>query len=159
MLFNMQGDKFNRVVLSKPLERLQTYYNDSFSFEFLSKLFDRVSIMPKRLDKSNEYSILIYIKNNYLCASLRMACSFNGYKEEKQKNDEEFVLYLSQNRTLSKQKDISLKEIYSDGMDEACLRQFKWIEGQVKFAINLLKRIEADTSKNKRKVDSIIDSL
>ncbi len=159
MLFNMQGDKFNRVILSKPLERLQTYYNGTFNFDFLSKLFDRVSVLPKKLGESNEYSIFIYIKNNYLCASLRMACSFNGYKEESRKNDEEFVLYLSQNRTLTKQKDVSLKEIHNDGMDRACLRQFKWIDGQVKFALYLLTRMEADTSKNKRKVDSIIDSL
>lgn len=158
MLYNMQGEKFNRIILAKALKKLKQAYKSGFTFDFLKTLFYKISVTPKSGMDRGYYSA-IFVKDNYLCATLRMACIFNNFEFKKGDDDEEFISYVTDKRTLKEQKEISLEKIEEDNMVNACLNQFKWIEKQVEFSLALLNKIDDMGVMNKRKVDSIIDSL
>ena len=159
MLYNMQGEKFNRIILAKALRKIKKLYAHGFTLDFLKALFCKISIVPKTGMEGGGYYVSIFIGDNYLCATLRMACIFNNFEFKKENHDEDFVSYATGERTLKENKEISFDEVEKDGMTSACLKQFEWIEKQVKFSLELLDKIDDMGIMNKRKVDSIIDSL
>lgn len=159
MLYNMQSDKFNKIILSKGLKKIKLLYKDGFTFDFLKKLFDKIAVSPKAPGDQKNYITYTFIKDYYLITVLKMSLAFNNFETKTLVNDQDFISYITDNRTLSSVREKTLLEIEKDQMTELVLKQYKWLDEQVVFGLKLLEKIERNTSKNKRKVENIIDSL
>lgn len=160
MLFNMLGNKFNKIFICPGLKKIFELYDKfSFSLEFLEHLFQGVSVRPVGTRQMRRYRIYVTIKDNYLCSILRMTCLFNGYDFPKYETDEEFISYLTNNRQLTEAKDVSFYEIGVDKKEEYALKSLEWIQKQIMFAKGILQEFGKNEVSNKRKVSSIIDSL
>lgn len=160
MLYNLQPEKFNKIILCKGLRKLKAVYANSFDIEFIKTLFTEVNIISIGVGENKKYKVMVFIRDNYLCAILRMTCMFNEHSfEEHIKNDEDFIAYATDNRTLKESKTIPFEKIQEDGMTEQLLKQLHWIDGQVKFSLDILEKYGKNSAKSKRKVSSIIDNL
>lgn len=159
MLFNLQEEKFNKVLLCPGIKRIQSLYGDHLNIELFKSMFGSVGIQLIEAEEI-KYRPYLTVKDNYLCSVLRMTCMFNGYSFDKSDLDcEGFVNYATNGRKLKKYRKLSFEEIEADGMAGLCSEQFAWVETQIQFAIHLLHRYEKRNIRNKRKVESIIDSL
>ena len=160
MLFNMQEDKFNEVILCPGIKKIKLLYSGGLSVELFETLFSGVNVNVYCCEESKKYKIYLTIKDNYLCSILRMTCVFNKYKFGQA--DEEcidFIDYITDNRSLSNDKKIKFDKIKKDGKDCELFKNFSWVDSQIKFALDILDKYGNDATKNKRKVSSIIDSL
>lgn len=159
MLFNMQGDKFNKILLCPGIRKIENLYNGKFSIELLKGMFECVNVVSYA-KRERKYKVYLTIKDNYLCAILKMSCMFNKFKYDSNSPDnEDFIKYATKNRAKKGIINLKFDEIEKDGMTDECLKQFHWIEEQIQFAITILKKYSKNNVKNKRKVSSIIDSL
>lgn len=159
MLFNMQGDKFNKIILCPGLRRIEELYRDGFTMNVLETMFTNVAVRCINNDGSKRYNVYVIIKDNYLCSILRMTCLFNGFDFPQYGDNEEFIKYLTDNRTLTGQREVSFSKIKRDGMSEVAIDSLRWIENQILFSVDILRKYGLNEIGNKRKVSSIIDSL
>lgn len=159
MLYNMQEDKFNRLILCKGLKKLKQLYDGKFTFSLLKELFDKITVKKIFSGPGAKYRVFLTIKDNYLCSILRMTCLFNSYPYTERGNCEEFIKYITDNYTLKDGKNIRLESIEADGMENQALQQLIWVEDQLKFAFGVLETYDMHNVNRKRKVSSIIDSL
>ena len=159
MLYNMQGDKFNKIILCKGLEKLKRLYKEGFTISLLKKMFLHVTVKKVLSGNIEKYKIYLTINDNYLCSILRMTCMFNNFKYVEYDDNEEFLQYVTENRTLEDIKEIPFEVIESDGMVEQALKQLVWVNEQLQFGFSLLDSYNKRKTGNRRKVSSIIDSL
>lgn len=160
MLFNMQEDKFNKVILCPGIKKIKTLYSGKLSMKLFKTLFAAVNVHVYGGGENRKYRFYLTIKDNYLCSILRMTCIFNNYVFDG--SDEEctdFIDYITDDRSLNESKKVLFEEIESDGKTDELFKKFSWVEKQIKFALDILDKYGNDVTKNKRKVSSIIDSL
>lgn len=79
MLFNMQEEKFNKILLCPGIKKIADIYDGSLSIELMEKMFSSIGIrtLKSHVKGENRYRIYLNIKDNYLCSILRMTCIFN----------------------------------------------------------------------------------
>lgn len=160
MLYNLQSEKFNKIFLCPGIKEIKKYYEKGFGIDFLGNLFSGVVIRCLNIGQQKKYKTYIKIKNNYLCAILRMTCLFNGYHfENVEENNEDFISYLSKNRELREQREVSFDKIEEDGVGKIATESLNWVEKQIIFALDVLEKYNKNGVGNKRKVSSIIESL
>lgn len=162
MLYNMQKEKFIKILLCPGLKEIKKMYNGRLSYECLTKLFSKIHIKKEysKQNKDENYRAVLIIKNNYLCSTIRMSAIFTGYRNWKvSKKNEEFRKYLQTKVKGIDDNEIELEEIASDGMFDEFIDDIQWFDNQVKYSIEIYEKYSIDTSKNKRKVASIIDAL
>lgn len=156
MLFNLQSEKVNKIIFSPGIIQLETLYNKyGFSIDFLKKMFSAIAV--RKMGKKEEYLISLFIKDKYLCHTLRLTCRLNNYKElEKIRDNSNLVksLYEKIHR-----KDLTFEETLEIITEEELLEELKWLEHQIKFAIHVLKDNESQSINRKRKVASILEEL
>lgn len=117
-------------------------------------------IRRRGTEEGNQYKFYLIIKDNYLCTILKMSCMFNDFKYcHHDRESEEFIDYATNSRKLLQDRTLDFSLIESDKMTDAFLKHFSWVEEQINFTIEILKKHGKDNTKNKRKVSSIIDSL
>lgn len=159
MLFNMQGDKFNKIILCRGLEKIKKLYENGFTLDLLKKMFSKVTVRKVLNGDTTRYKVYLSIKDNYLCAILRMTCLFNNFHFKEINNCEEFMQYATEKRTLTDIKEIPFEVIERDGMVNQALKQLAWVDEQIQFGFSILDLYAKRKIGNKRKVSSIIDSL
>ena len=160
MLYNMQGDKFNKIILCEGLKKIKRLFDQHlFSMDFLKKLFENIMIRRVGTKENPRYHVSLIIKDHYLCSILRMTCLFNNFDFTSRDHCDEFIDYASLSRTIKDTREISFEQIIADGMGKATLSQLTWVEEQLLFSFNLLEKYSKKTTGNKKKVSSIIDSL
>lgn len=156
MLFNLQSEKVNKIIFSPAIIQIEELYSRyGFSVDFLTRLFD--SIVVRKVYKKEEYSISLLIKDKYLCYILRLTCRLNNYKALEQNNIKSSVaksLYEKNN-----DKDLTFEEVLKNISEEELLEELKWLENEVKFAIQVLRDNVGQSINRKRKVASILDEL
>lgn len=160
MLFNMQPEKFNKIILCPGIKKIQGLHNKYGSMELYKRLFECIMIRRRGTEEGNQYKFYLIIKDNYLCTILKMSCMFNDFKYcHHDRESEEFIDYATNSRKLLQDRTLDFSLIESDKMTDAFLKHFSWVEEQINFTIEILKKHGKDNTKNKRKVSSIIDSL
>ena len=156
MLFNLQSEKVNKIIFSPGIIQLEALYNKcGFSVDFLKNMFDTIAV--RKMGKKEEYSTSLFIKDRYLCYTLRLTCRLNNYKELEQssiKSNTAKSLYERDNG-----EDLTFEEALATISEEELLEELKWLENQVKFAIHILRDNESQSINRKRKVASILDEL
>ena len=160
MLFNMQPEKFNKIILCPGIKKIQGLHNKYGYMELYKRLFECIMIRRRGTEEGNQYKFYLIIKDNYLCTILKMSCMFNDFKYcHHDRESEEFIDYATNSRKLLQDRTLDFSLIESDKMTDAFLKHFSWVEEQINFTIEILKKHGKDNTKNKRKVSSIIDSL
>lgn len=84
MLYNLQPDKVNKIVLCPGLKKLKELYDSmGFSVELLKELFSGVHLRRLyKLENSKrvtDYTIDFGISNRYLCNILMITCKLNHF--------------------------------------------------------------------------------
>lgn len=161
MLFNLQSEKVNKVILRPALMEIKKKYKDNkLSIGFLDELFSGISIISTRRGKSGAASrrLSLNIKNRWLCNVLILTCRLNRYPYPKKKPQNEIELA----NTLSEgceSRELSIDEALKIVTEETFLEGLRWFDRQVKFALEILEKCESNTIGNKRKVLSILEEL
>lgn len=163
MLFNMQGDKVNKIVLSPGIKELLSLYEDKgFSIALLESLFSGARI-SRTVDENRKlvYSFSLVIENSYLCAILKLTCDLNQYSYNSQNNEYENaivekIINTNESAKRTKQKFSELTKIVTE---EELLGALEWFKRQLDFAFNIYNNCNNTNLKNKRKVSSILDEL
>lgn len=160
MLFNMQGEKVNKIIFSSGLKEIKKLYNqDGFSFKFLQKLFTSVRF---KVSKNKKYKISLVIKDNYLCGVLMLSLRLNGYSFPKMNDGKEEKLInilIEKEKLKGSYKSFDFNELVELVPEQVLLDSLEWFKVQLEFLFELLKKIEGNSARNKRKVSTILDEL
>ena len=166
MLFNMQGEKVNKIIFSPGLKKLKnTYEKKKWCVDFLNDLFDGIRILKTIDNEEKECNkISLLIKDNYLCNILILTCRLNKYDYEKGKETECDVCERDVSIALLADKykcgePISFEDAVKVVDESKLLNALKWFKNQLMFAFDILDACQSDKIGNKRKVLSILDEL
>ncbi|MBR7165463.1 MAG: NACHT domain-containing protein [Clostridia bacterium] len=165
MLYNMQPEKVNKIILFPGLRKIQTLYTEKgFSIEFLSKLFTglstRVYFEEENGKKVRYKSISLNIKDNYMCSVLKLSCILNGYSFPKINTEAEEKVYDLIKKNSKTGKIVKPFKEVLDFIDEAdLLEALKWFEKQIEFSIFILEQEKENDISKKKRVSSILDEL
>lgn len=169
MLFDLQRDKVNKIVLIPILKLVIEKYNElGFSFEFLSQLFSSIKIWPRyvMLD-SISYPISLVIKDDYYCNALMLNSKLNGQPKHERPNDCQREMYESlcdlkgipkENR-ISATVTVTFDELKANIKEEDVIASLKWFEEDILFAKETVTKYEESVNLRKKKVISILEEL
>ena len=163
MLFDMQRDKVNMLIICPVLKELMELYKKmGYCFDFLNKLFRGISI--KEIEGNR--CISLTIRDNYLCRGLVLNNELNNFHDKTTDYALDNILY-------SKVKEYYFNE--SDSFDmfirfdfdkileiisqEELLNTVKWVVKDLEFAQQILEKYEDKNVKRKKNVSSILDEL
>lgn len=166
MLYNLQSEKVNKIILCPGIKEIQSKYNEfNYSLSLLENIFKGINIYRypnKKGNKNNSSTLSLSIKNNYLCSILMLTCKLNGYSYSE---GDEYSGVVAE--TLEKKLDnsklnndfISFDECLEIITSEELLKGLEWFKYQIEFAISILNMYSGNTALKKRKVSSILDEL
>lgn len=167
MLFDLQPDKVNEIVLCPGIKKLQEVYKQyGFSVPFLEALYGEIwidwrSAGDEKTGKRENRDIWVTIENEYLCAILSLTCRLNGYSGSGGKYDaaqEELMRRLSE-KTGRETGRWPFREVCELGLEEQLLAALGWIQQRYCFCAGILKKYQTAPAKKKRSLASIIDEL
>ena len=162
MLFNMQSDKVNLLVLCPVIKLLKIEYEKyGFSIDLLERLFQglRVQSWPKVSSEASEFTLSLTIKNSYLCYALVLTCRLNEYSYES-KDDEDVaeLLYQSmQSNTVN--NTVSIEKAVDIVGEKRLLQSLEWTHSQMMFCFSILEKYTGTNVSRKRRVASILEGL
>lgn len=164
MLFNMQGDKVNKIILSPGIKDLKSLYeNKGFSLAFLSDLFKGVRVITTTEPTGKpRTSFSLYIKDGYLCSIVRLTCSLNNFNYSTHDDDDDFEIIVKKVKEAFPQKHRGLmqfNEVLTIINEEELLFSLSWFKKQIEFAIDIYNNCRNTNLRNKRKVASILEEL
>lgn len=162
MLFNMQGEKVNKIILSPGIKELLTLFQKKgFSICFLSELFEGVRVNKSTQNNSVKTSFSLYIKNDYLCSILRLTCSLNrfNYSESNNSENEEIVKKVISSKYYKRRSFINFDDVLRIITKEELLASLSWFKKQVEFCIEIYNNCNSINLRNKRKVSSILEEI
>lgn len=169
MLFDLQSEKVNKIVLCPALKLVKKMYEDKgFTVEFLEGLFKGVrfrNILDREGNK--ELKLSLSIENQYLCYALMLNCRLNNFIYPNVESENIIILYnkLAEKYFPHKDKEKinrdtwSFKELLEVTLESEILELCRWFENQVLFAISIVDKCDDSALNKKRKVSSIIDEL
>ena len=162
MLFNMQGEKVNKLVFAPGIKEIKKLYEEKgFTISFLESFFEGIRTRepgPSRPDGA----VSLIIGNSYLCAVMVLTCRLNSYPYYGEVSEhEKGVIETLVNGEKKKRynKKYSFEKAIELVGEETLLDVLKWFEKQVLFVLKVLDKIENVTISNKKKVASILDAL
>lgn len=166
MLFNLQPEKVNKIILSPGIKKLKDLYDKKrFSVELLDDLFAGLSVRNTRgrNTKDTKAELSIPIKNRYLCNIFRFSCKLNGFindtSERKSTGIAERIKSGVKTKTGRTFDRYSFKEILTVVDEKELLEELDWINQQLLFAFSVLEKNKSNDLAKKRKVSSIIEEL
>ena len=170
MLFNLQSDKVNKIILGPIVAEVREIYNElGFSIEFIEKLFKRISIKKNYRNKNETYGISLTIRDKYHCRGMILVTRLNvfpysdiAYKEDEKVLYEKVEEYFKDNEKKVKHRhsyDLSFETILSIVTEEELLNGLKWFDDQLNFGFEILEKYEKENVSRKKKVASILEEL
>ena len=159
MLFNLQGEKVNKIILYPGIKRIRKKYLETgFSILFLKYLFSGVNIERQRRDGKWRYPLSLQIKNRYPCNILIQTCKLNGYTYPEINKDIENeigkTLYENSNKKIFLNFGAVLKIVSETDL----LESLKWFKGQIDFVLSVAGKIERTKTKGKT-MEDILNNL
>lgn len=160
MLHNLQSEKVNKIILLPGIKKIKKLYDlDKYSIKFLAKLFKGVSL-PSGQKKSKK-SLSLTIKDEYLCRILMLTTRLNNFPYSNNHTDKtnEIANALEKAINQSKSQCLEFEKALTIVSEKDLLLALDWIDEQINFTINFVKKYSTTTASKKRKVSSIIDEL
>lgn len=176
MLYNLQPDKVNEIILYPGLNKLKELYTQTgFSLDLLERLFENIMIKRVRTQKDNKnikikYNINFMIRDRYLCNILRLTSKLNHMNCNFPNTIDMtnlLVEFISKTKIKDENSNIYITEI--DELIEFLKKNKKyelkflegasWIDEQIQFCFTILDQYSRNTISHKKKVASIIDEL
>lgn len=157
LLFTMQPDKVNKIILSPGIKAIKDkYINDGFSINFLKNIFKGIDCCISRNKK--ELTLNLLIKDRYLSNILFVTCALNNYKYNDAKHMKNDLLSNEINsiQKKSKKRYANFDEI-SDTLADALLKEFQWVNNQVEFAISIYDKYNKEIDKST--IETILNSI
>lgn len=160
MLFNLQSEKVNKIILYPALKQIRKRYNeDGYSLKLLRYMFSGVFI-DRRIDDKGErkYSFSFKIKNRYLCNAMRAACRLNGYSypEINKEFEHEVAKKIGWKRGIH---PIYFSKVLKEISEHDLLTATEWCKQQIEFSINLANTLENGDRKDGKRVSDILARL
>ena len=156
LLFTMQPDKVNKIILSPGIKVIkENYENHGFTINFLKTMFSGLACTCFKKEKS----IAIHIQNRYLCAILDQTCRLNEYKPKEQNSNKtstlaEKIFNLQNKKAFIEIKFEKIEELIPES---EITEELNWIKEEVEFAISIYNKynLNIDTSS----IENILKSL
>ncbi len=159
MLFNLQGEKVNKIILYPGIKRIRRKYLETgFSVLFLKYLFSGVNIERSRLDRKWIYHLSLRIKNKYPCNILMQTCKLNGYTYPKVNKEIENEIAKTLYEKSNKEMFLNFGAVLKIVSEADLLESLKWFKGQVDFALSIANKIEKTKTKGKT-MEDILNNL
>jgi len=162
MLFNMQGEKTNRIIFNPGLKQLRTeYQNNGFSIKLLDSLF-RGIFAYEFLDADNmSVEVLSFSLSNpcNLYNTLRLTCRLNDYSYETRGERERAFAREILDYKNSHHVEIPFDEAVDVFGEERILQCYEWMHKRILFSLSILDKYSETSIGRKRKVASILDEL
>ena len=160
MLYNLQSEKLNKIILIPGLKEIQKLYNDyGYSIELLSKFFKGVDVV--RGAKKCKNSVSLIIDDEYLCRILILNSRLNNYIYTNKYNEisNEVAKKLDEEAKKQNGEGIKFENALRIVDKESLLEALRWFESQVLFGFEIINKYENVGINKKRKLASIIDEL
>lgn len=166
MLFNLQGEKFNKVVLNPALKTLRDEYNSlGLSVELIKLFFKSVSFDFSN-QKSNSGIRWVLNDEDYLFSILVITGELNNYKfSGKDKKERESVYNKIKNAYEKKYKiipnnvNLSFEKVLELITEEDLFCLFSSIKDELLFAFEILDKCESGSVNRKKRVSAILQDL
>ena len=172
MLFNMQSEKVNELVFAPALRKIKVWYEDEgFTCDFLRHFINGTQLY--RLHGSDEddkeliNEHLGYTFVRYWYDMILLSCKFNNYSEMDAYTDAKNSG--NEKAVIKSMSDISSGDIFRRGFEfdeivkiageENVICAFRWFEGFVVFALEILASIDEKKTGSKRSVRGILEGL
>ena len=169
MLFDLQSEKLNKIVICPILKEIQKLYMQlGFSLDFLETLFEGVRFNRRRMQNDEEhYGSSLTIKNQYLCYGLMLNSRLNEFPYEnhdeianKKMYDKMKKAYLA----VSQEKSVSsffmpFTQVLDIISKDELLTHLNWFKKQVEFAMQIIEKYDETNIGRKKKVATILDEL
>ena len=160
MLFNLQSEKVNKIILCPGIKRLKKLHDDQgFTIDLLERLFKGISINPVSREEKNHYIIALVIKDRYLCNVVQMTCRLNHYRYAQGDARDDALARQIKKKAPSRENQWSFSEVTKIVSTEELLQNLSWFEHQYQFCISILQQNADNKALHKKKVASIIDEL
>lgn len=174
MLYTLQPEKVNKIVLCPGIKKLKELYDkEGFCVPFLKELFSGVYFRRRKKFESDErkqrYYIDFRVSNNYLCNILRMTCKLNHFQRthllEGLQNSEIIETWFKEKSDGDRYFDLLDFEKLENYMNEYNFKNddfielCRWLERQLIFSFDILKKCSENSISRKKKLASILDEL
>lgn len=160
MLFNLQSEKVNKIILCPGIKKLKKIHDDKgFTIDLLEILFKGISINPVSREGKTHYSIALAIKDRYLCNVTQMTCRLNHYRYAQEDARDDALARQIKRKLPSRENLWSFSEVTGIVSTEELLENLSWFEHQYQFCISILQQNADNKALHKKKVASIIDEL
>lgn len=169
MLFDMQPDKVNKIILCPGIKKLKELYQEKgFSIDLFCALFTGINTTRVYTEKSNpkkSFQILGFsVLDNYLDNILNLTCELNyGFFIADSVSDMEATKsihkLLKNTDGNSDYHSWSFEEALSILTPEELLNCFEWCDSRLQLCFEIYDRYNQDSISDKNTVSSIIDEL
>lgn len=173
MLFDLQSDKFNKIVLCPILNEVSHLYSKyGFSLDLLNTLFEGITLNKKNIGTNDyQYSTSLTIVNEYLCYGMKLNNRLNAYPygrteegaQKEKKLYEKTLDYLKKTNDERYKQSTHLSMTFDEMLKivsvEELLDCLGWFEKQILFAITILDECSESNISRKKKVSSILEEL
>lgn len=167
MLYNLQADKVNKIVLCPGIKIIKSLYKEKgFTYDLIVNLFDGVVISKRSLVengvKKDYLSMGVSIGNRYLCNIMMLVTKLNRCPSKKMINEEEQEILQKIMATDNGSKlrhRCSFDNVLAIISQEELLCCLKWVDSRLQFCFDIYDKYSENSALKKRKVASIIDEL
>ncbi len=169
MLFDLQSEKVNKIVICPILKEVQKLYNQlGFSLEFLRTLFEGIRLGKQRIQNNKEhYGSSLTIKNQYLCNGIMLNSKLNEFPYENYNKEENKSVYYKLKKaylSISHEENVnnffmSFDQVLKVISEDELLYFLDWFKKQVEFAIQIIEKYDDTNIGRKKKVATILDEL
>lgn len=166
MLYDLQADKVNRIVLLPIVDSLlKDYLELGFTLEFLKKFIYDFVFFKRRYKQKDELFFMVYNSDEYAYKGLSLINKLNGHESFRQNKDKTKELY-DKIIPVNEQRDgdfivhkVTYNQLIAVADENEILQYLRWIEDQILFAIQLSETYESSNVLRKKKVSTILDEL
>lgn len=168
MLFNMQGEKVNKIILSPGIKEIKQWIEDKgYNISLFEHMFCGVAIRTqnkrqKSGDMKEVYSLSLGIKNRYLCSIMMLTCRLNDYSypkinEQEQEQVAEELYKIQESSVIDEY--IPFEVVVEEIGEDRFFRAIQWFREQLNFVFKILEECENTSISRKKKVASILDEI
>ena len=165
MLFNMQSEKVNKIILFPCIGTIKKIYEElGFNVSLLKYYFKGVSLRIYHKNdngtKKRHKGLSLIIKDRQRCSALKLACILNGYTFPSINPEIEEKVYDCLDKIEPNLEGfISFDKALMCVKENELIEALRWFESQINFTTSLLERNKKKNISKKKKVSSILDEL
>lgn len=161
MLFNMQGDKVNKIVFAPILKQIKKLYvKHSFSVTYLKQFFAGLSVAKSNFDDKLGWYFSCYVKNKQYLSTIMLTSRLNGYFPDKSDIYSKGIEQCTKLVEIeSKKAIISIDDAVEIMGEENFLKSMTIVKKYTEKSMSVLQECERNVITNKKSVAAILDEL